>query len=205
MAEREFNEVGGIPNGTQLLRRVLLSMLQSYFSQQKAINGLTWDPDTRKTGIFITDIRPHGIEDLDPRPAIITERSAFRRQTVGLGDDRVQENLTQAIETNTWIMAGQIVFHCISRESLEAEDLAWTVHDLVIMYMRQIAAKIPLHTLGDSSIGAEQTYDLTGESAPDHPGSWVDAPVSIEFYLNRTVTTQITPVRTLDGVATSYQ
>ena len=48
--ETEFNEIGGLPNPTQELRRVLLFMLQSYFAQQKLTNDIQWDPDPKKTG-----------------------------------------------------------------------------------------------------------------------------------------------------------
>lgn len=197
--ETEFNEIGGLPNPTQELRRVLLFMLQSYFAQQTLTNDIQWDPDPKKTGIFITDVHPSDIESFDPRPAIVLQRGPFRRQTLAVGDDKVTEDLRQAIETNTWIVSGNMIFNCISQHGLEAESLAWVVHDLVVMYCRQIAARVPLHNLGNSTIGDEKDWDPTGQGVPDK-GNWANVPVSIEFHLNRTVTTQITPIRTLDGV-----
>ena len=195
----EFNDIGGIGNGTQLLRRVLLHMLQSYFAQQTLTNDIQWDPEPKKTGIFITDLNPSDIEGFDPRPAIVLQRGPFRRQTLAIGDDRVHEDLRQNIETTTWIVSGNIIFNCISQHGLEAETLAWVVHDLVVMYERQIAHRANLHNIGNSTIGDEQSHDPSGQGVPDE-GNWANVPVSIEFHLNRTATTQITPTRTLDGV-----
>ena len=195
----EFNEIGGIGNGTHRLRRVLLHMLQSYFAQQELTNNIQWDKDPKKTGIFITDLNPSDIEGFDPRPAIVLQRGPFRRQTLAIGDDRVHEDLRQDIETTTWIVSGNIIFNCISQHGLEAETLAWVVHDLVVMYQRQIARRANLHNIGNSTIGDEQSHDPGGQGVPDE-GNWAKVPVSIEFHLNRTATTQITPMRTLDGV-----
>ena len=195
----QFNEVGGIDNATMRLRRVLAHMLQSYFQQQAEINNLRWDPIIEKTEIFIAEEYPSDTEGRDLRPAIIIERGPFKRSAVGLGDDRVSLDLRMDIEKKTWIVSGQISFHCISRFGLESEAIAWAVHDLIMFYKRDLSARARLHHVGDSIIGKESPYK---PQEPEWDG-WFDVPVTIEFFLERTLTLEHTPLRTLDALATA--
>lgn len=196
----EFHQVGGIDNATYHLRRQLAHMLQSYFKEQADVHNLKWDSDIEKTDIFIAEKYPSDTEGRDLRPAIIIERGPFKRSAVALGDDRQALNLQTDERNNIWIMAGQVAFHCVSRYGLQAEAIAWAVHDLIMLYSRSLARRAGLHHIGDSIIGQESPYQPNKNA-----DNWADVPVNIEFFISRELHTEEAPYRPLDGIATSFR
>ena len=201
MAGATFYQVGGFSNVTANLRRVLAHMLQQYFAKQTGVNELRWVDDLNETGIFIADAYPADTDAKDLRPAIIIERSAFQKQSLGLRNDITHEDLAKDEVTYAWNMHGTIKLNCVSRYGLESEAIAWVVHDLIALYQGRISRRVPLNHVGRSVIGQETEYVGSPRLRADE-NYWSNVPVTFEVYLNREFKIQRDPGNTLDQVAT---
>ena len=184
---------GSGDNLVLLVRRVLLSFLQSYFSHEP-IPGMRWREDVLNTGIFIADTQPDDVEGEDPRPAIITERGTIQRTPIAHGQDLLHFDHKLDRSASLWLLSLHVNFHCISRWALQSEELAWVVHDLVLIYEDQIAGNMPLQSIGASQIAHTVPYNRQQKD------DWHDTVVTFQMHCNRKLIVESKGYPTLKGI-----
>ena len=116
-----------IPNVAIFVKRTALEFLQILFST-RAKGSYHFDQDETHTEIQIADQHNADLGAINVRPAIIAMRGPMSWQGQGLGGNAVESrHMPTGKHVFSDLITGSVAFSCISREGIEAEQLAHLV------------------------------------------------------------------------------
>jgi hypothetical protein len=174
-------------------RRVLISVLESYFSQDVLSTSIgTWQNRfkivrdsagelTKATKLVIADSFSEELTKSDPRPTIIVSRGTFGFMDTAIDNRRPEMLLkrlptvspdqlaigytgrTQAKYSDLTIMP--ISIECYARQAVEVDQLAWLVAGFFKIFSHQIRDGARFHKIGSPNIGPPSKYK--GDSKVD--------------------------------------
>jgi len=150
-----------IPNVAIFLKRTALEFLQIIFSQ-RAQGSFHYDPDDTRTEIEIADVHAVDLKVVGRRPAIVAVRGPLSWQGVGLGGNSVESRdmKTGGYSFND-LLTGSVALSCISREGIEAEQIAHLVFNS-FKFFRPVLQKYGFFSIKSLNIGAESLVEQEG-------------------------------------------
>lgn len=157
---RQTIEDGGfIPNVAVFLKRTALEFLQILFSLRGS-GSFHYDQDDTKSDILIADYHAVDTKTVGLRPSIIGVRGPLTWQDVGLGSIEFRDQRTGDY-TISGLLNGSVALSCISREGIEAEQLAHLVFNSFKMF-RPVLQKYGFFSIKGISIGGETLVEQEG-------------------------------------------
>jgi hypothetical protein len=151
-----------IPNVAIFLKRTGLEFLQTIFST-RAPGSLCWNKDDTQSEIQISDIHAVDLDAPNKRPAIVAVRGPISWQGLGLGGGAVESrNMATGAHNFTDMILGTVAYLCISREGVEAEQIAHLVFN---------SFKFFRPTLQQSGFFTIKSLSLSGESLIEKEGA----------------------------------
>ena len=185
-----YHPVSPLPNRITELREHLVTFFRQYFAWQEPPLLFWQDPQQGQPlseyALTIADAFPEQASGIQQQPAILVERQAVARPPTGMDNDRVIGSITDDRVQRSWGFVCPIAIHCLSRVSLQAEDLQWLVHAVLSMYFDQIAAQVDwIEHLDDFVLQPPQAVDPEGGLATGY-GDFFDAPVQCQFNIRST-------------------
>lgn len=152
-----------IPNVAIFLKRITIEFLQILFSS-RAPGSFHYDSDDTKTEIQISDQHAVDLEATHVRPAIISVRGPLSWQGTGLGGGAME---SMSMKTGKMAMndllTGSVAFSCMSREGIEAENLAHIVFNS-FKFFRPVLQKHGFFTIKGLNIGGETLIVQEGDN-----------------------------------------
>lgn len=143
-----------IPNVAIFLKRTTIEFLQILFSIREA-GHYRYEEDDTKTEIQISDQHIVNMEAVHTRPSIVAVRGPLSWQGLGLGGNAMEmRSMTTGKTTFNDLLIGSVAFSCISREGVEAENLAHLVFNS-FKFFRPVLQKQGFFTIKSLNIGAE--------------------------------------------------
>src|SRR5688572_25001426 len=117
-----------VPNVAIFLKRTVLEFLQILFGQRPQ-GSFHYDDDDTRSEIIIADTHAVNLKTVR-RPAIIAVRGPLDWHNTGLGGGALE---TRDMKTGKYtfndLLSGSVALACISREGIEAENIAHLVFD----------------------------------------------------------------------------
>ena len=152
-----------IPNAAIFLRRTTIEFLQIIFSTRKKGAGqFCWSPDDSETEIQISDLHAVNLVNFDQRPKIVGVRGPVSWQGLGLGGGSMEmREMTTGNYAFNDLLTGSVAFNCISREGIEAEQIAHLVFNS-FKFFRPDLQKSGFFTIKSLNIGAESLIEQAG-------------------------------------------
>ena len=129
------------------IRDIFIRMLQQDVFAQMDEGDCRWIDNEELTEIVIRDAGVIKADVLEKRPAILVTRSGLRWGNTSMGQ-RLFINDRDGTEIRTDLVAGQILFQCLSREGLEAEKVA-TVVFRALHYYRKFFQRAGIFKVSD--------------------------------------------------------
>jgi len=158
---------------TLAVKRVLLSWLQEFFAGRADFPFILGDE--RSTGVKIHDKHAFNMETVGNAPAVVLDRKPMRwaRSSIdqNLGDFRLR-----AAQAKMDLLSGQVIFHCLCKEGLVAEQVAHIVFFGLSIFDSEIR-KRGLWDLKIAGVGEESILELAAGT------ELVSVPVSCTAYL----------------------
>jgi len=152
-----------IPNSAIFLKRTALEFMQILFGT-RASGSFHYDPDDTKTDIQIADINAADLTAINLRPAIIVARGPMNWQGLGLGNNAVEGvNMRTGDTTYNDLLVGSLSISCISREGIEAEQIAHLVFNS-FKFFTPTLRKRGFFTIRSLNIGGESLVEQEGSS-----------------------------------------
>lgn len=150
-----------IPNVAIFLKRTSLEFLQAIFAV-RAPRHLRYAAEDTETEIQISDIHAVDLKTASLRPAIIAVRGPLGWQGLGLGGGAVEKrSMSTGKYTFNDLLTGSVAFSCISREGIEAEQIAHLVFNS-FKFFRPTLQKYGFFTIKSLNIGAEALIEQEG-------------------------------------------
>ena len=150
-----------IPNAAIFLRRTAIEFLQILFSVRKE-GHLKWTSDDTCTEIQISDLHAVNLVNPDQRPKIVGVRGPLSWQGLGLGGGSVEmREMTTGDRVFNDLLTGSVAFNCISREGIEAEQIAHMVFNS-FKFFRPVLQKYGYFSIKSLNIGAESLVEQAG-------------------------------------------
>ena len=156
---RSIDEKTLIPNAAIFLKRTAIEFLQIIFSQ-RAEDSLHYDPVDSQTDIQISDMHAVSLETIGLRPAIVCVRGPMTWQGQGIGSVE-KRSMTTGNQTFSDLLTGSVAFSCISREGIEAEQIAHLVFNS-FKFFRPVLQQYGYFTIKSLNIGEEQLIEQEG-------------------------------------------
>ena len=152
-----------IPNTAIFLKRTAIEFLQILFGC-RAPGSLHYDSDDTQTDIQIADVNAADLDAVNHRPAIIVMRGPMSWQGLGLGNNAIEQKNTRTGETTyNDLLTGSLSVSCISREGIEAENIAHLVFNS-FKFFNSTLRKNGFFTIKSLNIGAETLVEQEGSS-----------------------------------------
>jgi len=150
-----------IPNVAVFLKRTTLEFLQVIFSQ-RAPGSYHYDRDDSATEIQIADVHAVDLKTVGVRPAIVGVRGPLAWQGTGLGGNALEKrDMRTGASTFNDLLTGSVAFSCISREGIEAEQLAHLVFNS-FKFFQPALRKFGFHSIKSLNIGGESLVEQEG-------------------------------------------
>lgn len=150
-----------VPNVAIFLKRTSLEFLQIIFGA-RAKDHFHYDKDDSLTDIQISDIHAVNLTTVNRRPAVIATRGPLSWQGTGLGGNSLEtRNMKTGDHTFNDMLIGSVSFSCMSREGVEAEQLAHIVFNS-FKFFRPELQKYGFMTIKSMNIGAETLIEQEG-------------------------------------------
>ena len=150
-----------IPNTAIFLKRTTLEFLQVIF-KNRADGSFRYDEDDTRSEVQISDIHATDFAQVAKRPAIVAVRGPMSWQGTGLGGGSVESMKISTGSTRmNDILTGSVAFSCISREGVEAEQLAYLVFNS-FKFFRPVLQKYGFFSIKSMNIGAESLVETSG-------------------------------------------
>lgn len=156
----------------------IINFLESFFSTYPEF---TWDSDTTKSRINIHDFDAFNLDSVDKRPRIAVELLESRWQNV-MVDSRQAVNLQKGTVVTSDMVQSSITLHCVSKQSLEAKNLADIVFEAIRIFRLEIRRENAFSDIDSVNIGREQRVRTSSQSEVRV------VPVSVTVKLKRTHT-----------------
>jgi hypothetical protein len=152
-----------IPNSAIFLKRTAIEFLQILFGT-RARGAYHYDPDDTKTDIQISDINAADLTAINLRPAIIVARGPMNWQGLGLGNSGMEsKNMQSGDTTYNDLLVGSLSISCMSREGIEAEQIAHLVFNS-FKFFTPTLRKRGFFTIRSLNIGGESLVEQEGAS-----------------------------------------
>lgn len=150
-----------IPNTAIFCKRVALEFLQILFGT-RAPGSYRYDSDDTKTEIQIADVYAADLESINVRPAIIVQRGPMSWQGLGLGGNAIESVNTHNRDTVfNDVLIASLSISCISKEGIEAEQLAHLVFNS-FKFFSSTLRKQGFLSIKSLNIGAESLVEQEG-------------------------------------------
>lgn len=153
-----------IPNSAVFLKRTAIEFLQILFGT-RAEGSYHYDSDDTKTDIQITDAYSTSLDAINLRPAIIVVRGPLSWQGLGLGNSGI-ESVDMGTRRTVYsdLLVGSISISCLSKQSIEAEQLAHLVFNSFKVFGPTLRQRGYFH-IRSLNIGPESLIEQEGSSA----------------------------------------
>lgn len=154
-----------VPNVAIFLKRITIEFLQILF---KTRGDFTYDSDDSCTKIQITDQFTVDLESVHTRPAIVGIRGpvTWMNRGLGGGSQESRDMKTGSFLYND-VLIGSMAFSCLSREGIEAEQIAHLVFNSFKFFRPVLQAQGVFH-LKSLNIGAESLVVQEGDNDDLH-------------------------------------
>jgi hypothetical protein len=163
LAHRTIATGDHIPNVAIFLKRTTIEFLQILFGT-RAVGSYHYDADDTKTEIQIGDQHTVDLEAVHVRPGIVAVRGPLTWQNIGLGGNAFEkQNRTTGDTTFNDLLTGSVAFSCISREGIEAEQLAHLVFNS-FKFFRPVLQKYGFLSIKSLNIGGESLVVQDGDN-----------------------------------------
>jgi hypothetical protein len=187
--ERVSNPQASTLNYPLKVKHIFLTFLQEFCSMQSPDVLMYWNPDSlEESNIWITDSYAHDIESMvEKKPMIVFKRGpmyvaqGFLSENLVRMEDRLDptwaakgRDVHHNIEYRSFMMSGQADWQCISRQGMEAEQIA-TVVAMLHQTHKQVLKQKGMHELKSVQIGEEVMI------AGDVETEMVMVPVTISY------------------------
>lgn len=150
-----------IPNVAIFLKRTTLEFLQVIFSQ-RAPGSFHYDEEDEQTEIIIADVHAVDLNTVGVRPAIVAVRGPLTWTGTGLGGSSLeQRKVATGKYTFNDLLTGSLAISCISREGVEAEQMAHLVFNS-LKWFQPALRKYGFLSIKSLNIGAEQLIESEG-------------------------------------------
>lgn len=154
-----------IPNVAVFLKRTGLEFLQAIFSSR---SDYKYDPDDSVTGIQIADSHAVDLSSLNVRPAIVAVRGPMSWRNLGLGGGAVESrNMRTGSYTFKDLLTGSLSFNVLSREGIEAEQIAHVVFNS-FKFFRPELQRYGFFSIEALSMGGETLIEQEGTNDETH-------------------------------------
>lgn len=150
-----------VPNSAIFLKRTALEFLQILFGT-RAPGSFHYDSDDTKTEIQIADVNAADLEAVNLRPAIIVQRGPLSWQGLGLGGNALESfDMGNGKAVYNDVLNGSISISCISKEGIEAEQIAHLVFNS-FKFFAPTLRKMGFLSIKSLNIGAEALVEQEG-------------------------------------------
>lgn len=151
-----------LPNVAIFLKRTALESLQAIFSAREP-GSLHYDSDDTNTEIFIGDQHTTNLDVVATKPAIIAVRGPVQwMMPIGLGGSSIEKiDIPTGKTTFNDLLTGSVAFSCVSREGIEAENIAHVVFNS-FKYFRPVLQKYGYFSIKSLNIGSETLLEQEG-------------------------------------------
>ena len=151
-----------VPNVAVFLKRTALEFLQILFAN-RAEGSYRYDPtDDTRSEIQISDVHAVDLTAVGVRPAIVAVRGPLSWQGLGLGGNAFESQDTRTGKTTSSdLLTGSVALSCISREGVEAEQVAHIVFNS-FKFFRPVLQKFGFFNIKSLNIGAEALIEQEG-------------------------------------------
>jgi hypothetical protein len=173
------------------LRVVLVRFIQGLFSAAPS-GSYRWDPDDALTEIFVQSDSRVDAETIGHRPAISVTRGPLQLYSLGM-DDLSAYDLMTGRKEKVVLVPGTATFNCVSRVSLEAEDIAWVVAEHTWL-LRGLLMQSGFFEIG-RGIGVSAPSSAGSIVGDDQGDEFTVVSVSVPFQLSRK--SSVTPLNKL--------
>lgn len=163
------------------VRRAMLSCLQGFFAIQEEYPQFRFSVERgSKSRLLIADRYPVAEDSTDSLPAIIVSRGTLNRTTMGIGDDLVTWVGMGRDSTKIRHWSGNMIAHCVAKEGIEAEELAFITEEILDLNQEGITQRSLVNEVGAPSIGEEQPYKQGGAEL-----DLVDVPIALPVVITQ--------------------
>ena len=150
-----------IPNAAIFLKRTALEFLQILFST-RGEGRFRYSKDDTHSEIQISDIHAVDLENVNQRPAIVAVRGPVSWMGQGLGGGAVEaRNMQTGAHVFNDLLTGSIAFSCLSREGVEAEQVAHIVFNS-FKFFRPVLSQYGFFSVKSLNIGGESLIEQEG-------------------------------------------
>jgi len=157
-----------VPNVAVFLKRTTLEFLQIIFNTREPGSFHYDGEDDTKTEIQITDQHAVDLEAVQVRPAIVSVRGPVSWRQLGLGGGAVEGRFTPTGKTTfNDLLTGSVAFSCLSREGIEAEQIAHLVFNSFKVF-RPVLQKYGFFSIKSLNIGSETLVVQDGDNDDLH-------------------------------------
>lgn len=152
-----------IPNVAIFLKRTTIEFLQILFST-RAPGSLRYDKDEHSTEIQISDQHAVDLETVHKRPAIIGIRGPISWQGLGIGGNAFEsQNRKTGEMIFSDMLTGSVAFSCVSREGIEAEQMAHLVFNS-FKFFKTVLQRYGFFSIKSLNIGSEALIAQEGDN-----------------------------------------
>lgn len=163
-----------------LATRAWIIWLQGLFST-RAPGYHRWSSNSEESEIVITNALPSSSEHRNNRPIISVSRGSA--QFAGSSrDSTLSRNFSGDKQTLSDMIATSIMFSCVAKEGVEAQELAYTIFRMVPVFKASIMRLGRIHAIGHNLAVSPETKHgqlVPGSSSPE----WRMVNVSAPFYI----------------------
>jgi hypothetical protein len=116
-----------VPNPAIFMVRTVIEFLRILFATRPP-GDLRWSKDESQSDIAIRSINAVDLQSINTRPCILVQRGPISYMNMGLGQSGI-EGISTRNRSVTYndVTSGSLSISCISRESVEAENIAYLV------------------------------------------------------------------------------
>lgn len=166
----------------EALRNLFVGFLQGIFAAAPP-GAYHWDQDRNATDIIIQDEAPTEEETMQQKPLITLTRGPLQFYSFGM-DDMLSYDQDIDRKTKSILVPGTMSVNCLSRTSLEAENIAWVVAEHLWL-LREILIKNGLFDTG-RQITVGGVSPAGSIIADDNGSTWYLVAVTVPFQFVRT-------------------
>jgi hypothetical protein len=151
-----------IPDSAFFLKRTTLEFLQILFGERKC-GDLHYDEDESKTDIQIADQHSVDLATAGTRPMIVAQRGPLSWTQMGLGGNSFVGGGMGVNGSKSYsdLLTGSMAFSCISREGMEAEQIAGLVFN-AFKYFSEPLRAYGFTSIKSLNVGAESLIITEG-------------------------------------------
>lgn len=166
----------------EALRNLFVGFCQGLFAAAP-VGSYHWDPDDNITEIVIQDEASVKAEVLHKRPCITLTRGVMQGYSFGI-DDLRQYDMDIGRKVKSQMIPGTMTINCCSRVSLEAENIAWVVFEMIWLLRDLLISSGLFDVARNNQLGAPTPAGSI--IAADSGDEWVCVPVVVPFQFQRT-------------------